>query len=83
MDLHKGPWELISPRRLKPRRGPFSPSGRYERNSGNAFISSCEIQIGNEDINNYVYFVESEQVPSFFEHGQEEKNGRIWEKLFN
>ena len=21
-DVHKGPWELLSPRRLKPRRGP-------------------------------------------------------------
>jgi hypothetical protein len=32
-DLHIGPWELISPRRLKLRRGPFSPSGHYERKS--------------------------------------------------
>ena len=36
-DLHIGPWELISPRRLKLRRGPFSPSGHYERKSGAAF----------------------------------------------
>jgi hypothetical protein len=31
-DVHKGPWELASPRRLKPRRGAISPPRRSERN---------------------------------------------------
>ena len=33
MDVHKGPWELDSPRSFDPRRGVFPPSGHSSSQS--------------------------------------------------